>query len=119
MAQVLRVHNPARNTTLVTAGAIASNVWTRFWGLMGKRELPEGYGLLLEHESAIHTFGMRLAIDVVYLNADKIVVFTTSAMPPFRIGPLVRMAQNVLELPVGTLARTNTQSGDQLELEIV
>jgi uncharacterized membrane protein (UPF0127 family) len=119
MGKILRVHNRARKTTLVTEGAIASNVWARFWGLMGKRRLPEGYGLLLQNESAIHTFGMRLAIDVVYLDARENVLHTTAAMPPSRVGPLVRGARNVLELPIGTLARTNTQSGDHLELEVV
>lgn len=119
MAKTLRVHNRARHTTLVTQGAVASSLWTRFWGLMGRRELPPGYGLLLENESAIHTFGMRVAIDVVYLDAQAIILRTTAAMPPYHIGPLVRGARNVLELPIGTLARTHTQSGDQLELEFV
>lgn len=84
---------------------------------MGKRELSEGFGLLLKNESAIHTFGMRVPIDVVYLDAHDRVVRLTLGMPPARVGPLVRGVRNVLELPVGTLARTNTQTGDQLLLD--
>jgi uncharacterized membrane protein (UPF0127 family) len=101
----------------VSRGDVADTYWTRFKGLLGKRELPEGYGLLLKNESAIHTFGMRVAIDVVYLDAQYRVIRVTHAMPPARLGPLVRGVRDVLELPIGTLTITGTQPGDQLELE--
>lgn len=118
MTQTLRVFNRTRNAPLVTAGEVASNLWTRFVGLMGRRELPEGFGLLLKNESAIHTFGMRVPIDVVYLDARGTIVRFTEAMPPARLGPLVRGVRDVLELPSGTLSRAGTRVGDQLELEI-
>ncbi len=119
MTQTLRVFNRSRNLVIVTDGEIAANLWTRFVGLMGRRELADGYGLLLRNESAIHTFGMRVAIDVVYLDARGKILRTTEAMPPARLGPLVRGVRDVLELPAGTLARTQTRVGDHLELETV
>lgn len=119
MARTLVIFNRTRNTQLVTAGTVADNVWTRFRGLMGERALPEGYGLLLRNESAIHSFFMRIPIDVVYLDAAANVVRVTDAMPPWRLGPLVRGVQDVLELPAGTLARTRTCAGDQLELNLL
>jgi uncharacterized membrane protein (UPF0127 family) len=84
---------------------------------MGRRDLAPGDGLLLKNESAIHTFGMRIAIDVVYLDAQQRVLRVTPAMPPLRLGPLVRGVRDVLELPAGTLTQTNTQPGDQLDVE--
>jgi len=118
MPKSLRVLNHTRNTTLVKQGVVADSYWMRFKGLMGERALPEGFGLLLKNESAIHTFGMRVAIDVIYLDAQHRVVRVTPAMPPTRVGPLVRGVRDVLELPIGTLAKTDTQPGDQLEFEI-
>lgn len=115
----LRVFNHTRNTTLVTNGIVADTYWARFMGLMGKTTLPAGFGLLLKNESAIHSFGMRIPIDVIYLDAHSQVLRVHTAMPPWRLGPLVRHVQDVLELPVGTLAATQTQQGDQLELEFV
>jgi uncharacterized protein len=117
MEKSLRVINRTRNTTLVTNGVVADTYWSRFMGLMGKRELADGFGLLLKNESAIHTFGMRLPIDVIYLDAHGNVLRVTPAMPPTRLGPIVRGVRNVLELPAGTLAQTQTQQGDQLLLE--
>ena len=119
MARRLSVTNRTRNTTLVTNGEVADNLWTRFKGLMGRRELADGFGLLLKGESAIHTFGMRVAIDVAYLDKTGKVVQLTEAMPPARLGPLVRGVKDVLELPPGTLARAQTRVGDQLDLQMV
>lgn len=119
MSQTLRVFNRTRNSTLVTSGEVAANLWTRFVGLMGRRDLSEGFGLLLKNESAIHTFGMRVAIDVVYVDARGMVVRVTEAMPPSRLGPLGRGIRDVLELPAGACARAGTHVGDQLDFEIV
>lgn len=116
---MLRVQNRTRNTILVTKGEIAASLWTRFVGLMGRRELPDGFGLLLRNESAIHTFGMRVAIDVIYLDGQGHILRITESMPPGRLGPIVRGVRDVLELPTGTLTRTETRVGDRLELEIV
>lgn len=119
MPQTLRVFNRTRNLMLVSQGEVAANLWTRFRGLMGRRELSEGFGLLLRHESAIHTFGMRVPIDVVYLDANGKILRQTEVMPPARLGPLVRGVRDVLELPAGTLARTQTRVGDLLQVEII
>lgn len=116
--QTLRVFNRTRNTPLVTSGTVAASLWTRFVGLMGRRELPEGFGLLLKNESAIHTFGMRVPIDVLYLDSSGIILRADEEMLPSRIGPFVRGVRDVLELPAGTLARAGTRVGDQLALEL-
>jgi uncharacterized membrane protein (UPF0127 family) len=119
MPQTLSVRNLTRGTVVVSNGGVADNYWTRFKGLMGVRALDEGSGLLLKNETAIHTFGMRIPIDVIYLDERSKALRLTPAMPPSRLGPLVRGTRNVLELPAGTLARTKTQQGDQLEIIIV
>lgn len=119
MPKKLRVHNRTRNTMLVTDGLVADTYWTRFVGLMGKRELKDGFGLLLKNESAIHSFGMRVPIDVAYLDANSKVLRVAPAMRAWRLGPLVRGVRDVLELPIGTLASSQTVQGDELALEIL
>lgn len=117
MPRSLTVRNRTRATMLVEQGEVAADLWARLIGLMGRRELAPGYGLLLKNESAIHTFGMRIPIDVVYLDRRGVVLQVTERMPPFRVGPLVRGVRDVLELPQGTLAQTDTRIGDQLDLD--
>jgi uncharacterized protein len=113
----IRVINRTRQTVLVNAGHIASSPWSRLVGLLGRREFQPGDGLLLRGEQAIHTLGMFFPIDVVYLDRDGRVLRAVGTLPPQRLGPLVRKARNVLELPAGTLAATHTREGDELVIE--
>jgi uncharacterized membrane protein (UPF0127 family) len=85
---------------------------------MGRRLFAQGEGLLLQGEQAIHTFGMFLPIDVLYLDADGRVLRALNALAPSRLGPIVRGTRNVLELPAGTLSATSTREGDQIEFQI-
>jgi uncharacterized protein len=113
----MRVVNRERQTTLVDRGHAASTPWSRLIGLLGRRTFDTGDGLLLREEQAIHTFGMMFAIDVAYLDKQGRVLRALSDLPPLRLGPFVRGARNVLELPKGTLAATHTCEGDELDIE--
>lgn len=56
-------------STLVVVGVIhARTPWARLIGLLGRRHLPSGCGLLLSACMAVHTLGMRRPIDVVFLD---------------------------------------------------
>jgi uncharacterized membrane protein (UPF0127 family) len=113
----MRVINRTRKTVLVTGGKVASTPWSRLVGLLGRRVLEPGDGLLLRGEQAIHTLGMLFPIDVLYLDREARVLRAVPALPPLRLGPFVRGAQDVLELPSGTLAATQTCEGDELVFE--
>ena len=47
---------------------VAESRLTRLIGLAGLRRLPSGTALLLPDCRCVHTFGMRFAIDVVFLS---------------------------------------------------
>ena len=48
--------------------AVAVSMGARLRGLLGRRSLPAGEGLLIVRCGSIHTVGMRFAIDVVFLD---------------------------------------------------
>ena len=54
--------------------AIADTSLTRLVGLMGRRRLDAGCGLLIRPSCGIHTFGMLFSIDVVALDRSLRVV---------------------------------------------
>ncbi len=62
---------------------------------------------------------MRFAIDVVFVDRARRVVKTRAALRPWTLAVAARGADEVLELPVGTIARTHTQVGDELVYEPV
>ncbi len=82
-------------------------------GLLG-RDGIEG-ALLIEPARSVHTLGMRFAIDVAHLDADDVVLRTTT-MPPGRIGRPVARARRVLEAEAGCFARWGLEAGQQLEV---
>ncbi|NOZ06208.1 MAG: DUF192 domain-containing protein [Chloroflexi bacterium] len=112
----MRVTNLTRNTEIVTRGMMATSFLARLRGLLGRKALAKGEGLLLCPESSIHTFLMRFPIDVLYLDENNTVIRLTEAMPPQRPGPWVRGTHAVLELPAGTIARQGIVVGDKLAI---
>jgi uncharacterized membrane protein (UPF0127 family) len=109
------VHNPDRNATLVTDGVLASSLWSRFWGLMFRKSVPEGGGLLLTRSASIHSFFMRFRFDAIFIDNDGRVVKVVHAMGPWRAALGGRGAKDTLELPAGVAERTGTVAGDRLE----
>jgi uncharacterized membrane protein (UPF0127 family) len=91
---------------------------TRRRGLLGRAGLDEGSALIIAPCSAIHTFFMRFAIDVAFVDRSGHVVRGSRRIPPWRVG-LGIGAWAAIELPAGTLATTQTRPGDRLELEPV
>jgi uncharacterized protein len=78
---------------------VAGSVLERIRGLLGERCLETDAGLLIEPARQIHTFGMRFAIDVVFLNAGGVVVHVVHGMRPWRLTRWVRAAKKAIELP--------------------
>jgi uncharacterized membrane protein (UPF0127 family) len=95
---------------------VADNPWKRMKGLLGRRELAPGEGLLIRPTWSIHMFFMRFAIDAVFLDADNTVVRIVPDLRPWRTASH-RGAKAVLELPAGESARRGVRVGEQLRLE--
>ncbi|GAP63716.1 hypothetical protein ARMA_2139 [Ardenticatena maritima] len=113
----LRIENTARQTVLCHRARRADSFGSRLRGLMFRRSLVPEDGLLLVPDWSIHTFFMRFPIDVLFLDTDWRVLSAYPSVPPWRVGPVHRGAYAVLELPPGTIARTNTHVGDSLSLQ--
>jgi uncharacterized protein len=84
-------------------------------GLLGRRDLPRGEGLLLRPASSIHTFFMRFAIDAVWVDRELNVVAVSPAIPPWRTAACKR-AKGVVELAAGEAERRGVKPGDRLAL---
>lgn len=96
---------------------VADSIFTRMKGLLGRDSLPEGSGLWLKPCKGIHTFGMKFAIDIVFLDREKRVVEVMSEIGPNRVTAIYSNAATVLELPAKTLSGTNLLKGDMLIIE--
>ena len=76
---------------------VAGTALARLRGLAGLRELPPHAALLLPSTRSIHTFGMRFAIDLVWLDETGRVVRVDRSVAPGRVRGC-RAARAVVEL---------------------
>jgi uncharacterized protein len=97
--------------TLLTAFDSAS----RRKGLLDHSSLADGSAMIIAPTSAIHTFAMRFAIDVIFVSKDGRVIKVRPHVKPRRIAAAWR-AFAVVELPAGAIERSDTRPGDQLQV---
>jgi uncharacterized membrane protein (UPF0127 family) len=110
--------NRTRRQYLATRLTVAETHWSRFIGLIGTTAatFPQGRGLWIVPCRGVHTVGMRIPIDVVYLTDDNVVLHLEYGLRPWRFAPIRMRAASVLELPESTVRSTGTTIGDQLEI---
>lgn len=88
---------------------VADTPLKRLRGLLGRGALEPGEGLLLPRTRSVHTCGMRLAIDAVFLDRNGAVLKVVT-MPPWRFAG-ARRARAVLELAAGEAERLGIRPG--------
>ena len=110
----IKVVNLANGFVVGTEISVADDSLTRLVGLMGKRGLEPGHGLLITPSSGVHTFGMRFPIDVVGLSSDMVVVGLWPELKPYRLSGISLKMKSVLELPPGQIQRCGISIGHQL-----
>jgi len=115
----IRIMNQTRDRILAAQGELARSFWARGRGLMGRATLPEGYALIILPESSIHTFFMRVPIDVLFVDRSDTVIGMREVMPPSRpfAGVAPWRGRYVIEMPAGVIGATETAIGDQLVLD--
>ena len=112
-----RIVNTTRQTVLASRAERARSYWARLRCLIFRHCFPDDGGLVIEPNNSVHTFWMRFPIDVVFVDRHDRVVGLVEAMPPNRPFAGARRARRTIELPAGTIARTQTEQGDTLVIE--
>lgn len=111
----IRLTNLTRQVEIAGRIEIADKGERRRKGLLGRSELAAGEGLWIVPCEAVHTFGMRFPIDLVYLDRKNRVVKTRSHVEPGRLSACLS-AHSVVELPSGIVRSKAIERGDLLEL---
>src|SRR5262249_26505191 len=104
----------ARTGGEIAARAIrARNFFSRFLGLLGRRNLPRDEALILTSCSMVHMWFMLFPIDVLFCSKDNIVV-GIEALRPWRLSRFYSTASYAVELAAGRAAEAGVRSGDVL-----
>lgn len=107
-----RIVNSSRQTIIASDVGVALSRRDRSRGLIGRDGMREEEALVIPRCRQVHTFGMRFAIDVLFVGRDGAVMRVCSDMPPRRISPIAWRGRLAIELPAGTAERTGTSAGD-------
>ncbi len=92
---------------------VADTAFRRLRGLLGRRELSPGDGIVLRPGWSIHTAFLLFPIDVAFVDADQVVVKVVENLKPFRAS-VCRGARDVVELAAGEAERRGLKPGDRL-----
>jgi len=105
--------NQCFNTTQgIVTFRVASSFMDRLVGLLSRKNLPVDTGMFFPKCSAVHTFGMRFSIDVLFIDAEGRVIKIVT-MNPWRIQS-ARGASSVLELSAGAAKFHQLEKGQIL-----
>jgi uncharacterized protein len=117
-ASECRVIHKSRDVVIAGRVRIAGTSSSRRRGLLDCTSLGPDEGLWIAPCEAIHTFGMKIPIDSVFLDRHGQVRKLCANLPPARIA-ICWKANSVLELAAGSIAHHGLALGDCLEIEQV
>jgi hypothetical protein len=116
-APPLRLVNTTRGTVVAQVLQPAFDSAARKRGLLGRDGLPEGHAVVIAPCNAVHTFGMRFPIDILFVARDGRVVKVRHAVPRRRLAAAWG-AFAVVELAAGALEASATVAGDIVTLAV-
>jgi hypothetical protein len=92
---------------------VADRAHRRMRGLLGRKYLRQGEGMVLRPGWSIHTAFMRFPIDAVFLDADQVVIKIEHEVGPWRTVSC-RGAREVVEMSAGECHRRGLEVGDRV-----
>lgn len=95
---------------------VAPTFFSRLRGLLFRKSLQEGEGLLLIPCRQVHTFFMSFSLDLLFLNGKGDILELLPEISPGKWSPLIKEGYQVLELPAGTIRLKNLKKGNSLEI---
>lgn len=117
MSEKVKVFNLSSENIILEEAEIANSFFKRFKGLLGRRKLEPGKGIIIRPCRSIHTMGMLFTIDLAFVTKMNCICYIIEKLKPFRVSPAIEKACYVIEAPAGTFAKTKTAVGDRVKLE--
>lgn len=82
-------------------------------GLLGRTHIDKDEGMLLEPCRCIHMLGMRIPLDIVFLDSNGVALSCVEYVKPWRLAACLR-ASKTLETAAGNIKRLRIHPGLRL-----
>ncbi len=97
----------------------ADTFFKRLRGLIGRKNLPPGQGLMIVPCNSIHMLFMNFAIDAVFIDKNFVIKKIAANLQTWTGISFCIGAWAVIELAAGETARLNLHVGDTLDVEFI
>lgn len=95
----------------------AKSLWDKGLGVIGWKDFRGYNGVLLPETTAVHTFFVRMPLDIVFLDADFKIIKIVEDLKPWSFSPIVWQAKHTLELPKGSVQKHKLELGTKVQLQ--
>ncbi len=118
MAGTAKIIRSRDGSVLIAHCGVMETPSERMKGLLGRAGLPEEEGLWFPHETSVHTFFMKFAIDVAFLNRKGKVIALYHSLRPWRHTwiHLTALGGGTIEASPGLFAKRGIELGEELEV---
>ena len=108
-------------STLLDRCGITETAAERMAGLLPRDSLGEEEGLWFANSTSAHTFFMRFAIDIAFLDRRGRVIAIYESLKPWRLTWIHPMAAGggMLEAGAGRFRRAGLQKGEELRVCVI
>lgn len=113
----MKIINTSNNQIIACRVIIANTFFSRLKGLMFIKCFNKGNAVIITHCNMIHTFFMKIDIDILFISKSNEIVYIIEKMKPGKVSHLITKAAAVIELPEDTVRKTATMVGDIVKLE--
>ena len=110
------IYDKTRRKVLSASPRVARSFWDRLRGMIGRDFACTPFdAMIFERCSAIHTCGMKIPIDVIFLDRQNRICRVVTSLPPWRFAMGGSAAFSVIEMPAGKAAEYGAMAGDEVE----
>ncbi|BCM24827.1 DUF192 domain-containing protein [Methyloradius palustris] len=102
------------NQLVVNKVWLAKSILQRMRGLLFRKSLEPDQAMLIRPCSSIHTIGMTYPLDIVFIDAQGIVLKALKNVRPLRMAFAIN-AYATIEFYAGEIERIGIQRGDYLD----
>ena len=113
----MKILNATQGTIIASHARRADSFLSRMVGLLDRRAIQQGEGLIISGCRSIHMLFMKFPIDVIFISRQERVVGLLKGIKPFCLSPVFWKAHAAIELPVGVIENSKTSLGDMVRIE--
>ncbi|MDP7323060.1 MAG: DUF192 domain-containing protein [Candidatus Woesearchaeota archaeon] len=109
--------NTTKKTLIAKNAKVCKSIFSKTFGLMFSKKKSLIFIFNKEKIIPLHMFFVFYPIEVSFLNKNKIVVEIKENFMPFSCYSPKNKAQYIIELPKGTIKKSKTAIGDNIEFQ--